>query len=51
MYGFPVDHLHRFVIIFDCYMFAINICTEHFKTIASREAYPFDVHVPSFNIS
>ena len=50
MYGFPQDHLQRFVIILNCYMFAINVCVELFKTIANREAFPFYVHVPSFNI-
>ena len=51
MYGFPLDHIQGFVIISDCYMFATNICMELFKTIANREAFPFYVHVPTFNIA
>ena len=50
MYGFPLDHLQRFVIILNCYMFAINVCMELFKTIANRKAFSFYVHVHSFNI-
>ena len=51
MYGFPPDHLHRLVVLSNCYVFDINISVKHFKNKRNGEAFSLYVCVPGLHIS
>ena len=51
MYGLPLDHLQRFVVILHCYMSAINICMEFFKAKTDQETLSLYIGIWGLNIS
>ena len=51
MYGFPLDHLWRLVIILYYNVFAICICLKLFNTNTDIEAFLLYVGISGFNIS
>ena len=51
MYGYPLDHLQRLVVILYSDMFAVYVCMECLKSKVHEEAFYLYVSVPGFNIS
>ena len=50
MYGLPLDHFQRLVIILYCYMSSIDECVELFKTKTDREALSLYIGISGLNI-
>ena len=51
MYGFPLDHLQRLVIILYYDMSARYVCVKLFKTKKDRKAFSLYIGISDFNIS
>ena len=51
MYGIPLDHLQRLLVILQCYMLAINICMEFLMAKTNRKAFSLYNGILDFNIS
>ena len=51
MYGFPLDHLQRCVVILYYYMFTIDVSMKPFKIKTQGEAFSLYVGISSLYIS